>query len=61
MKENQCEYCLYLDNDQETGEYYCTMNFDQDELAKLRFDKHASCPYFRMGDDYTIAGKQGVK
>ena len=60
MKANQCDYCLYLDEDPETGEFYCSMNMDQDELEKLRFDSHNSCQYFRMGDDYTIVKKQGL-
>jgi len=59
-KQNQCDYCLYLTLDEETDEDYCSLNLDQDDLAKMRYDRKASCPYFKMGDDYTIVRKQGV-
>lgn len=59
MKINQCDYCLYLDTDQETGDVYCSINMDQDELERLKLNSRASCPYFRQGDDYTIVKKQG--
>ncbi|MCT4598840.1 MAG: DUF6472 family protein [Vallitalea sp.] len=58
MKKNQCDYCLYLAYDEETDEHYCQLNLDQDEVAKLTFSTYNSCPYFRMGDDYTIVRKQ---
>jgi len=58
MKANECDCCLYLAEDQEMGEFYCSMNFDQDELEKWITDRHASCPYFRRGDDYSIVRKQ---
>lgn len=60
MTTNQCDYCMNLDQDQETGEYYCIINMDQDEVAKLRFDSSRGCPYFKMGDDYSIVKKQGT-
>lgn len=58
MKKSQCEYCLYLTYDEELGEDYCSMSLDQDEIARLRYSSHNGCPYFRMGDDYTIVRKQ---
>lgn len=60
-QENQCEFCMYQCFDEEYEEYYCSMNFDQDELERLRFNPSSSCPYFRMGDEYTIVKKQGFK
>jgi hypothetical protein len=59
-KANQCDYCLYLVNDEEFDEVYCSMNMDQDELAKSEYGRNSSCNYFRMGDDYTIVKKQGL-
>ena len=52
---SKCEYCLYYDYDEEMDYYVCDMLLDEDELYKLTFD---DCPYYRMGDDYTIARKQ---
>lgn len=58
MNDNQCEYCLYLAYDEELEDDYCSIRLDQDELEKLRYTQHSSCPYFRQGDDYSIVKKQ---
>jgi hypothetical protein len=58
-RENQCEHCLYQSEDDETGEPYCSLNLDQDDVESIISDKATSCPYFRMGDDYSIVRKQG--
>lgn len=55
---NQCEHCMLLDYDEVLDEHYCTVNLDQDDMEKLSYNRKASCPYFRMGDDYTIVKKQ---
>jgi len=31
---------------------------DEDELNRFLTDVHSSCPYYRLGDDYTIVRKQ---
>lgn len=36
----------------------CAINLDQDELASFMAEKFDDCPYFRMGDEYTIVRKQ---
>jgi hypothetical protein len=58
MEKSQCDYCLYLAYDEEIEEDYCSLNLDQDDVEKGKYRQHASCPYFRMGDDYTIVRKQ---
>ncbi|GMQ63933.1 MULTISPECIES: DUF6472 family protein [Vallitalea] len=58
MKKNQCDYCLYLTYDEETDDYYCSLSLEQDDVEKLSYSKYNGCPYFRMGDDYTIVRKQ---
>lgn len=60
MKENECDHCLYLDYDEEVDEHYCSLTLDQDDIEKLTYNRHASCPYFRRGDDYTIVKKQAL-
>lgn len=60
MNQNQCDMCLNYDMDNETGEYYCTVNMDQDEFERWSYQKKTSCPYFRFGDDYTIVRRQAL-
>ena len=61
MDANQCDRCLYLAYDEVIDEYYCSMTLDQDDLEKLTYSRHKSCPYFRMGDEYTIVKRQAIK
>lgn len=54
-----CEYCLNYSYDEETEEYSCSINMDEDDYARLFFSaKEQNCPYFRFGDEYTIVRKQ---
>lgn len=57
MKSN-CELCMNYFYDEEYECFDCTVNMDEDEIYSLFSDKRSSCPYFRMGDDYSIVRKQ---
>ncbi len=57
----QCYECLNLGEDLETGENYCTMYMDQDDMERSMYNRQKGCPYFRPGDDYTIVKKQAIK
>ena len=52
-----CDCCMYYDCDEE-GDYYCMMDFDQDEYARFALAGHAHCPYFRFYDEYKSVAKQ---
>ena len=53
----QCETCAYYEYDDETEEYICTVNFDEDEMAMLHASRRA-CPYYRFYDEYKMVQKQ---
>ena len=53
-----CETCANYIYDEEFDEYYCQMNLDEDEYARLLQHSRAHCPYYRDGDEYRIARKQ---
>ncbi len=36
----------------------CTVDMDEDEMCSFMEHRRRSCPYFRMGDDYTVVKKQ---
>lgn len=57
MKAN-CDYCMNYFYDEEYDCWCCGVNLDQDELNLFVSDKFDHCPYFRMGDDYSIVRKQ---
>ena len=56
--ENECETCWYYDYDEEYDEYYCKMDLDEDEVYRLYTRPKERCPYYRQGDDYTLARRQ---
>lgn len=56
--ENECETCWHYDYDEEYDEYFCKMDLDEDEVYRLYANPKAHCPYYRQGDDYTLARRQ---
>ena len=58
MDPNLCDTCWYFDYDEEYDEYYCMMDLDEDEVYRIFASKQSRCPYYRQGDDYTLARRQ---
>ncbi len=58
MTTSQCDTCWYYDYDEEYDEYYCMMDLDEDEVYRLYTSGKDYCPYYRQGDDYTLARRQ---
>lgn len=53
-----CENCVNYVFDEETEEYICVANLDEDEYVRLLSGAFKSCPYFRLDDEYGIVRKQ---
>lgn len=53
-----CESCLYYSYDGEYDCYTCEMPLDEDEMYRFIQGKQNSCPYYKLGDEYTIVKKQ---
>lgn len=59
MGANECETCWYYDYDEEYDEYFCMMDLDEDEIYRIFVSgQQKHCPFYRQGDDYTLARKQ---
>ena len=58
MEGKECENCWYYDYDEEYDEYFCMMDLDEDEVYRFFTSGRNTCPFFRQGDDYTLARKQ---
>ena len=54
----ECESCWYYDYDEEYEEYYCMMDLDEDEVYRIMTSGKNHCPFYRQGDDYTLARRQ---
>ncbi len=54
----ECETCWYNEYDEEADEYYCMQIVDEDVYAHLLQNPKQHCPYWRDGNEYTVARKQ---
>jgi len=53
-----CESCLHFVEDEETGELFCDMSFDEDDYARMSNKAYKECPYYRYHDDYDLSRHQ---
>ena len=53
-----CENSWYYDYDEEYDAYFCLQEIDEDLWARLTQNPNARCPYFKKGDEYTVAHMQ---
>ena len=58
MADCLCDACWYYDYDEEYEEYYCMMDLDEDEVYRYLLTSQSRCPFYRQGDDYTLARRQ---
>ena len=58
MDSTECETCWYYDYDEEYDEYYCMMDLDEVEVYRIANSPARDCPFYRQGDDYTLARRQ---
>lgn len=55
-----CENCMYLEYDEELQDYICSVApiMDEDDLSRIAYQAKKQCPYYRLGDEYTLVRKQ---
>ncbi len=57
--DNLCEQCWYNSYDEETDEYFCSLELDEDEYVRMLQASDKSCRYFRPdGGEYEIVRRQ---
>lgn len=54
----ECESCAYYAYDEDSEEYECTVDMDEDDYYRLMNAPKKICPYYVSGDEYRIARKQ---
>ena len=55
---NQCETCAYYVYDEEFEEYFCDVDMDEDDAARLMSGYGKECPFWRNGDEYETVRHQ---
>lgn len=58
VEKSNCDYCANYIYDEEEDYYECQVSLDEDEYARFLGKSYRSCPYFKMGDEYSIVRKQ---
>ncbi|MBQ8731184.1 MAG: hypothetical protein IKL73_03905 [Lachnospiraceae bacterium] len=53
-----CDYCNNLIYDEDTEEYVCDVNMDEDDYMRFVTSDYKQCPYFQSNDEYKIVRKQ---
>ena len=44
--------------DEDDEAYYCSMNMDEDDMARFMQSSYKECPYYRSGDEYKVVRHQ---
>lgn len=55
---NDCNMCVYYGYDEDTEEYYCTVDMDEDDYIRFITDRNFNCPYFNKDDEYGVVRHQ---
>ena len=61
MKEDpimNCEDCSYYQYDEDEEMYFCSVNMDEDDYARLVYGNFKGCPYYRHEDEYQVVKHQ---
>lgn len=53
-----CETCAFYTYDEEFEDFYCDMDMDEDDVARLLASPVSECPYYRNGDEYETVRHQ---
>ena len=49
---NSCDTCMYSVTDEITGEAFCDLDLDEDELIRLNQSRSKECPFYKDGEEY---------
>ena len=58
LMQTSCDFCAYNEYDEEDECYYCSVNMDEDDMARFLQSSYKNCPYFKSGDEYQVVRHQ---
>lgn len=56
--QSSCDSCSNYVYDEEIEGYECEVSMDEDDMGRSMRNRHASCPYYQLDDEYKIVRKQ---
>ena len=58
IMQTSCDFCAYNEYDEEDECYYCSVNMDEDDMARFMQSSYKNCPYYKSGDEYKVVRHQ---
>ena len=58
LMQTSCDFCAYNEYDEEDECYYCSVNMDEDDMARFVQSSYKYCPYYKSGDEYQVVRHQ---
>ena len=55
MAKASCDSCVYNEDDET---YYCEVDMDEDDAARLMQGHYRECPYYQLDDEYAVVRHQ---
>ncbi len=54
-----CDECAYYYYDEDDEAYFCSVDMDEDDYARIMgAGRRAVCPFYRNGDEYAVVKHQ---
>ena len=53
-----CDSCVYNVYDDDDECYYCEVDMDEDDAARLMQGHYKECPYYQNDDEYAVVRHQ---
>ena len=61
MAKASCDSCVYNVYDEDDETYYCEVDMDEDDAARLMQGHYRECPYYQLDDEYAVVRHQMKK
>ena len=58
MAKANCDTCVYNVYDEEDEPWYCEVDMDEDDAARMMQGQLKSCPYYQNDDEYAVVRHQ---
>ena len=58
MAKASCDSCVYNVYDEDDETYYCEVDMDEDDAARLMQGHYRECPYYQLDDEYAVVRHQ---
>ena len=56
--QTSCDFCAYNEYDEEDEAYYCSVNMDEDDMARSMQTSYREGANLRSGDEYNVVRHQ---